>query len=150
MCNIKEVIANRICRWVSKEKKDKAKVEKLVCPRVNVFERLKGRIITKEQDKGLKISHAIKIKKEERKGVKKHERNSNKTRHHPSTFKKSTSSQYKEKSPMVKSYNITKVNKIKDNKGELPKTSCILSIGKTISKTFDTYHKKYGFDLFAP
>lgn len=56
MCKINEVIANWLCKWVPKEKKDKTKMKKLTCPRVNVFKMLKGKIVTMDQEKGLKIS----------------------------------------------------------------------------------------------
>lgn len=48
-CKIKDAIANRVYRWVTKEKMDKAKMEKSMCSRVNMFMRLKKKAITKEQ-----------------------------------------------------------------------------------------------------
>lgn len=82
----------------------------------------------------------------------KHRRHSNKIRHHPSTLKRSSSKcQQKEKGSMMKRYKLQKEIKIKDNKGEVPKAMCFLSVGKTISKTFGTYHKLiHGFAPFFP
>lgn len=71
MCNIKEVLANRVCRWEPKDKLDKTSVDTSTCLRISVYKRLKRRINTKDRDKYLKISQITKIKKEGRKGANK-------------------------------------------------------------------------------
>lgn len=59
---------------------DNTKVKESTCPRVSVLKKIKGKIITKDQEKALKISHAIKIK-EKRKVVKKKRMGTNKITH---------------------------------------------------------------------
>lgn len=54
-------------QWMPNEKMDDAKVEKSTYPRVSIFNILKGKVFTKDQAKGLKISHATQMKKERRK-----------------------------------------------------------------------------------
>lgn len=51
-------------------------MQKSTCPRVSIFKRLKGRNITKQQDKGLKISHSTWMMKEGRMGVNKKRKSS--------------------------------------------------------------------------
>lgn len=52
-----------------------------ICPSASVLKRIKGKIITKDQEKALKISHAIKIK-EKRRVVKKEMMGTNKITQH--------------------------------------------------------------------
>lgn len=55
-----------------------------------------------------------------------------------------------EKGHKVKSYNVSKDVEAKVEKGEVPKASCLLSVGKTIFKTIGAYHKlKLGFEHFT-
>lgn len=56
-----------------------------------MFKSLKGKTMSKDQDKALKITHITKMNKEGRKGVNKPRKGSTKIRHHPSTLKGSSS-----------------------------------------------------------
>lgn len=93
---------------VPKEKGD-AKMKKSIHPRISMFKRLKGKLVTKDQDKGLKASLTTKMKKKGRKGVNKHRRNSNKIRHHPSTLTR-TSNRCQQKEKGSSRSRITKEN----------------------------------------
>lgn len=61
MYKMKEAIVNRACRWIPKEKMEIAKVEISTCQRITVFKKLKGKVITKDKDEALKISHGTKM-----------------------------------------------------------------------------------------
>lgn len=71
---------------MTREKKDKAKLEKSTCPRISIFKRLKGKIFTMDHDKALKISHATRMMTGGNNGVHKQRKGSSKIRHHPSTL----------------------------------------------------------------
>lgn len=84
-------------------------MKKSIHPRISMFKRLKGKLVTKDQDKGLKASLTTKMKKKGRKGVNKHRRNSNKIRHHPSTLTR-TSNRCQQKEKGSSRSRITKEN----------------------------------------
>lgn len=126
---------------------DKTKIEKS-CSKVNVFKRLKGKVIIKYQDNSLKISQTTKWRNEE-KDVNKQRTNPSKIRHHSSTHKRfSSMCQHKENSLMVKKCKVSKEINTKVDNGQVPKASHFQS--KIISTSFGTYKLKCCFDLFTP
>lgn len=111
MCNTKEAITNRICRWVPKVKKNEAQIIETTYQRVNVFQVAKRKLVTK----GLKVSPTTMMKKGERKVVSKQRMDSTKIRDHPSSFMKSSSKcQHKENGSKMNGYKMQKKIKTKD------------------------------------
>lgn len=88
------------------------------------------------------------MKKGGRQVVNKKRMDSTKIRYNPSTFKRSSRKcQHKENGSKMNGYKLKKKIKTKDaTKGEVPKATCFILIGKTLSKNFGTYKLKCGFD----
>lgn len=119
MCKIKGAIINEVCRWLPKEKKADATMEKSICLMISVFKWLRKKTITKDQNKGLKISQETRIKEEGRKCVNKQHRGPNKIRHHPPIYNRSSSYSTKRgKSLIVKYSGVQKEIKIIMQQGE--------------------------------
>lgn len=110
----------------------------------------KKKDITKDQNKGLKISQETKIKEDGRKCDYKQCRGPNKISHHPPIYNRSSSYSTMGKSPIVKYSSVLKENKTNNaTRREVPKATSFLSIGITFLKTIGTYKLKYGFDHFT-
>lgn len=104
---------------------------------------------TKDNKKSLKVSQALKAKNEGRNVVYIQRNGLFRAKHQFFSFKISSNKcQHSKMNSIVKWFKMKNKIKVKDNKGEIPKATCSLSI--IISNNIGKFKSKHDFDSIAP
>lgn len=106
---------------------------------------------TKDNKKSLKVSQALKEKNEGRNVVYIQKNGLFKAKQQFFSLKRSSNKcQHLKMNSIVKWFKMKNKIKVKDNKGEIPKATCFLSIINTISNNLGKFKSKHDFDSITP